>query len=146
MTNTAASPTFYLMSMASLPVSTSPILNYLCNTLKTNGVALGYFINTTNTMILTSWNGTTRLPLISASNPKLGLSIANTIATLLTTPHPTDTTVPAIPVKLTHGFHPLGHPVGSATFANKFFAKRISIVNKCIISPNDSISDQQTKL
>jgi hypothetical protein len=123
-----------------------PDLKFFCNTLKTNGAALGCIVNTTKTRILTSCNGTSPVPLISASNPELGLSIANTIATFLTAPHPTDTTAPAIPVKLTHGFRLLRHPVGSATFANEFFAKCISIVKKCIISLNNSISDQQTKL
>jgi hypothetical protein len=123
-----------------------PDLEFFCNTLKTNGAALGCFINMAKTRILTSCNGTSPLPLISASNPELGLSIANMIATFSTTPHPTDTTTPAIPVELTHGFRLLGHPVGSATFANEFFIKCISVVNKCIISLNNSISDQQTKL
>jgi hypothetical protein len=123
-----------------------PNLKFFCNTLKTNGTALGCFVNTTKARILTSCNGTSPLPPISASNPKLGLSIANIIATFLTTPHPTDTTPPAIPVELTHGFRLLGHPVGSATFANEFFTKCISVIKKCIISLNNSISDQQTKL
>jgi hypothetical protein len=121
-------------------------LKFFCNTLKTNGADLGCFVSTTKTRILTSCNGTSPLPLVSASNPELGLSFANTIATFTTTPHPTDTTAPAIPVKLTHSFILLGHPVGSATIANKFFTKCISIVKKCIISLNDSISDQQIKL
>jgi hypothetical protein len=123
-----------------------PDLEFFCNTLKTNGTALRCFVNTAKTRILTSCNGTSPLPLISASNPKLGLSIANTIATFSTSPHPTGTTAPAIPVELTHGFCLLGHPVGSATFANEFFTKCISVVKKCIISLNNSISDQQTKL
>jgi hypothetical protein len=123
-----------------------PDLKFFCNTLKTNGAALGCFVNTTEIRILTYCNDTSPPPLISAYNPKLGLSIANTIATFLTTPHPTDTTAPAIPVELTHGFCLLGHPLGSATFANKFFTKCISVVKKCIISLNNSISDQQTKL
>jgi hypothetical protein len=123
-----------------------PDLEFFCNTIKTNGAALGCFVNMTKTRILTSCNGTSPLPLISPSNLELGLSIANTIATFSTTPYPTDTTVPAIPVELTHGFCLLGHPVGSATFVNEFFTKCISIVKKCIVSLNDSISDQQTKL
>jgi hypothetical protein len=63
-----------------------PNLEFFCNTLKTNGTALDCFVNTTKTRILTSCNGTSPLPLISAANPKLGLSIANTIGTFLTTP------------------------------------------------------------
>jgi hypothetical protein len=122
-----------------------PDLEFFCNTLKTNGAALGCLVSTTKTRILTPCTGTSPLPLISASNPKLGQSIANTITTFLTTPHPTDTTAPAIPVKLTHGFRLLGHPIDSATFANEFFTKCISTIKKCIISLNDSISDQQTK-
>jgi hypothetical protein len=110
-----------------------PDLEFFCNTLKTNGTALGCFIDMTKTRILTCCNGTSPLPLISASNPKLGLLIANTIATFLTTPHPTDTTAPAIPVKLTHGFRLLGHPIGSATFANKSFTKCNYIVKNASI-------------
>jgi hypothetical protein len=121
-------------------------LEFFCNTLKTNSPALGCFVNMTKTKILTSCNGTSPLPLISPSNPKLGLSIANMIATFLTTPHPTDTTALAIPVKLTHSFRLLGHRVGSPTFANKFFTTCISVIKKCIFSLNDSISNQQTKL
>jgi hypothetical protein len=75
-----------------------PDLKLFCNTLKTNGAALGCFVNMTKTRILASCNGTSLVPLISASNPELGLSIDTTIATFLATPHPTDTTVPAIPV------------------------------------------------
>jgi hypothetical protein len=123
-----------------------PDLEFFCNTLKTNGVALRCFINMAKTRILTSCNGTSPVPLISASNLKLGLSIAKTIATFLTTPHPTDTVAPAIPVELTHGFRLIGHPVGSSTFANEFFTKCISVIKKCIISLNNSISNQQTKL
>jgi hypothetical protein len=123
-----------------------PDLEFFCNTLKTNGAALGCLINTSKSRILTSCNGMSPLSLNSTSNPEQGLSNANTIATFLTTPHPTDTTAPAIPVKLTHSFRLLRHPVGSATFANKFFTKCILVVKKCIISLNDSISDQQTKL
>jgi hypothetical protein len=104
-----------------------PDLEFFCNTLKTNSAALSCFVNTSKTRFLTSCNGTSSLPLTSASNPKLGLSIANTIATFSTTPHPTDTTKPAIPVELTHGFRLLRHPVGSATFANKFSTKFISV-------------------
>jgi hypothetical protein len=123
-----------------------PDLNIFCNTLKTNGAALCCFVNTTKTRILASCNGTSPLPLISASNPKLGLSIANKIATFLTTPYPTDTIAPAFSIELTRGFRLLGHPFGSTTFANEFFTKCISVVKKCIISLNNSISDQQTKL
>jgi hypothetical protein len=123
-----------------------PDLEFFCNTLKTNSAALGCFVNMTKTRILTSCNGMSPLPLVSVSNPKLGLSIANTIATFLTTPHPTDTTAPAIPVELTNGFCLLGHLVGSATFANEFFTKCISVIKKCIISLNNSFSDHQTKL
>ncbi len=49
-----------------------PDLKFFCNTLKTNGAALGCVVNTTKTRIFTSCNGTSQLPLISASNPKLG--------------------------------------------------------------------------
>ncbi len=123
-----------------------PDLEFFCNILKTNRAALSCFVNMTKTRILTSCNGTSPVPLISTSNPELGLSIANTTATFLPTLHLTNTTAPAIPVKLTPGFCLLGHPVGSATFANEFFTKCISIVKKCIISLNGAISDQQTKL
>jgi hypothetical protein len=105
-----------------------PNLEFFCNTLKTNDAALSCFVNMTKTRILTSCNSMSPLPLISASNPKLGLSIANKIATFLTTPHPTDITAPAIPVELTHGFRLLGHPSSSATFAKEFFTKCIFVV------------------
>jgi hypothetical protein len=122
-----------------------PDLKFFCNTLKTNGAALGCFINMTKTKILTSCNGMSPLLLIFASNPKLGLSIANTIATFLTTPHPTDTTAPAIPVELTHGFCLIEHPVGSTTFANKFFTKCISVIkNASFLSTTPSLTNKQS--
>ncbi len=121
-------------------------LPFLCNTLKSLGASLGCFVNSSKTCIHTSCNGTSPLPLLHTINPTLSTAISTTIAEFSTRPHPTDKSAPAIPVKLTTGFRLLGHPVGSSTFATKFFTAQVNNIKECITSMLHSITDEQTQL
>jgi hypothetical protein len=96
--------------------------------------------------ILTSCNGTSPLPLLHTINLTLSTAISTTIAEFSTCPHPTDKSAPAIPVELTTGFRLLGHPVGSSTFATKFFTAQVDNIKECITSMTHSITDEQTQL
>jgi hypothetical protein len=96
-------------------------LQFLCETLKSRGASLGCFVNTSKTRILTSCNGTSPIDDIAALDPTLGASISQTIAQFSNKPNPTAQTRP-IPVELTDGCRLLGHPIGSADFASKFFS------------------------
>ena len=122
-----------------------PDLEFLCTTLKTRGAALGCFVNTHKTRILTSCNGSSPIKRITSINPSLGRSITTTIATFSNEPDPADTSSTR-PVELTSGFRLLGHPVGSASFASSFFAKCTDTVKKCVDTLSTSISDPQTRL
>jgi hypothetical protein len=75
-------------------------------------------------------------------DPPLERSLSTSIASFSTTPRPTDKTAPDIPVELTTGFRLLGQPIGSATFASDFFARRINGVKKYITSLIDDITNQ----
>ena len=123
-----------------------PDLQFLCKQVRTRGASIGCFVNSHKTRVLTSCNGTSILPALTAHDPQLALSISNSIASFSTTPHPTNKTAPDIPVELTTGFRLLGQPVGSATFATEFFDHRIDDVKKNITSLLDNITDQQTRL
>ena len=123
-----------------------PDLPFLCDTLKTNGDKLGCFINPSKTRILTSCIGVSPIPELYATNPSLATQITNTIARFSTDPHPTDRSLPPLPVELLSGFRLLGHPVGSASFAREFFTTCLAAVESDIASINDTIDDDQTKL
>jgi hypothetical protein len=89
---------------------------------ETRGAALGCFVNTFKTRILTSCNNSSPIETIMATDPTLGQSISTTIATFSNEPDPSNSTSTR-PVELTSGFRLLGHPVGSASFASSFFDK-----------------------
>jgi len=122
-----------------------PDLEFICDTLRSNGASLGCFVNTSKTRILTSCNGSSPLPSITNHNACLGESILSTIHQFSNAPHH-DTPHTTIPIELVDGFRLLGHPVGSAKFAADFFTKCTTIVRNCITSLSNSISDQHTKL
>ena len=56
-----------------------PDLEFLCETLRSNGASLGCFVNTSKTRILTSCNGSSPLLSIIYHNARLGESISSTI-------------------------------------------------------------------
>ena len=120
-------------------------LQFLCETLKSSGASLGCFVNTSKTRILTSCNGTSPIDDITALDATLGASISHTIAKFSNKPNPTDQTQ-TIPVELTDGCRLLGHPIGSASFASKFFTTCTDAVAASISSLSASISDPHTKL
>jgi hypothetical protein len=122
-----------------------PDLNFLCETLKSDGALLGCFVNTTKTRILTSCNGDSPISSLTAIDPDLGRSISAAIQNFSNTPDP-DKRDNTLPVELVDGFRLLGHPVGSAKFASEYFTKCTTIVQDSIKLLSDSISDQHTKL
>jgi len=109
-----------------------PDFQFLCEQVRTRGASIGCFVNSHKTRVLTSCNGTSIFPALTAHDPQLALSISNSIASFSTTPHPTDKTAPDITVELTTGFRLLGQPVRSATFATEFFDHRIDNVKKIL--------------
>ena len=109
-----------------------PDFDLLCEQVRSRGASIGCFVNPHKTRVLTSCNGTSILPTLTIHDPLLAQSLSTSIASFSTTPHPTNKSAPDIPVELTTGFRLLGQPVGSATFASKFFHRRIDDVKKNI--------------
>ena len=120
-------------------------MQFLCETLKSQGASLGCFVNTSKTRILTSCNGLSPLDDITAGDATLGASISLTIAQFSNKQDPTDPTR-TIPVELTDGCRLLGHPIGSADFASRFFTQCTNAVATSVSSLSESISDPHTKL
>jgi hypothetical protein len=107
-----------------------PDFDLLCEQVRSCGASIGCFVNPHKTRVLTSCNGMSILPTLTIYDPLLAQSLSTSIASFSTTPHPTNKSAPDIPVELTTGFRLLGQPIGSATFASKFFHRRIDDVKK----------------
>jgi hypothetical protein len=85
------------------------------------------------TRVLTSTSGHSPLNTLSNLEPTLAASISNTIAKYsLKKTNKSNHLAPLILAELTTGFHLLGSPVESPTFAQEFF--------------NDQLSNVQTKI
>jgi hypothetical protein len=121
-------------------------LPFLCTTLKTIDASLGCFVNPAKTQSLTSCNGQSTLPLLQTTNPELANAISATIVEFSTFPHPTNESAHPLPVEFTTGFSLLGHPVGSHTFAAKFFSSHINNMKECITFLSHHITNKLTKL
>jgi hypothetical protein len=67
-----------------------PDFHFLCEQVRTRGTSIGCFVNSHKTRVLTSCNGTSIFPALTAHDPQLALSISNSIASFSTAPHPTD--------------------------------------------------------
>jgi hypothetical protein len=94
----------------------------------------------------TSCNWKFTLSLLQTKNLKLANAILATTAEFSTRLYPTNKSAHPLPVELTTGFHLLGHPVESHTFAEEIFSSRINNVIDCITSLSHNITDKQTKL
>jgi hypothetical protein len=123
-----------------------PNLHFLCEQVQSRGTSIGCFVSPHKTRILTSCNGTSIVPTLTTHNPSMARSLSTLIASFSTTPHPTNKAAPDFPVELITGFRLLGQPIGPATFASNFFARRIDNVKKNITSLLDNITHQQTRL
>jgi hypothetical protein len=90
-----------------------PDFEFICQQERSRGSSIGCFVNPNKTRILTSCNVTSILPPLAQRNPSLVESLSTSIKIVSTSPHPTNNTLPNIPIELTTGFRLLGHPVSS---------------------------------
>ena len=90
-----------------------PGFEFICQQERSRGSSIGCIVNPNKTQILTSCNVTSILPPLAQRNPSLVESLSTSIKIVSTSPHPTNNTLPNIPIELTTGFRLLGHPVSS---------------------------------
>lgn len=118
-------------------------IKFFCSEIEKLGSPRGCFINPHKTRILTSCSGASILPSLSATNHDLAMEVSNTIAKYSNQQNHDGTTTP---IELTDGFRLLGTPIGSATFARKYFDEQLEITNEEASKLTSRIIDHQTRL
>ena len=103
-------------------------IKFFLDTLHQLGKPRGCNINPQKSRILTSCNGTSILEQLHLSNPTLANDLKQSIDTYSNTK--SSRSSETLGVELTDGFRLLGTPVGSSTFAAKFFDEQLNSVRK----------------
>jgi len=119
-------------------------IKFFLDHLKLAGQERGCFINPEKSRILTSCSGHSIIPELTILQPQLADELTYSINSYS---HKKSKTSPTpIGVELTDGFRLLGTPVGSATFADTFFAEQLTAVSKQMETLTDNITDLHTRL
>ena len=106
---------------------------------------LGLFINPYKTRILTSCNGQSIIPDLAAHDLEVASSLKSALE-LYSQEKPEIPGNDPIPVELTEGFIYLGSPVGSPSFANRYFRERVAAVQSEATLLAANIPDLQSRL
>ena len=106
---------------------------------------LGLFINPYKTRILTSCNGQSIIPDLAEHDLEVASSLKSALE-LYSQEKPEIPGNDPIPVELTEGFIYLGSPVGSPSFANRYFRARVAAVQSEATLLAANIPDLQSRL